>query len=175
MKTKPVRVVRQRSPSPSANPTPSPYEKGGLRRNRGGIVRRIQRALSLERGWRKKGTGPGGVKYEGYFHAAGMKHHGKATVSRTSIDIYLRHPPPELQLHRHWHCFTPRKDGWFRVHHTRQGSLDSAILEIEAILTECRPRYQQPARHLQSSQGTALPLKTTFEQKVSKFFAQLFR
>jgi hypothetical protein len=102
----------------------------------GGTVQRIQRTLALERRWSIASKGTQGTEYHGHFHAKDRRIPGKAILSRSAIDVFVRGVPAGLKKHREWECFRPRSDGWFWVHHTKHGSLDAAILEIEAILTE---------------------------------------
>lgn len=107
-----------------------------LKRRHGGTVIRRQTSIIAERGWTKKSKGKLGHEYRGFFHANGERFPGKATVGRSSLEIYIRDLPPELFQHSHADCFMPRSRGWYWVHHTQPGSLDSGILEIEAILNE---------------------------------------
>ena len=109
----------------------------GAQRIDGGTVQRIKRTLALERRWTIVEKGPRGTEHHGFFHAGGKRFQGKATVSNSSIDVFVRGVPPGLRLHKERHCFHLRSDGWYWVHHNRHASLDAAILEIEAILTEC--------------------------------------
>ena len=108
----------------------------GIRRRNGGTVQRGHNSLEKERRWSVIRTDAAGKHYEGYFLARGKWYPGKATVSRSSIKLQLRHPPQGLRFHKHWPCFTAKRDGWFTVHHNRQASLEAAILELECILTE---------------------------------------
>ena len=110
-------------------------------RRHGGTVLRRQTSLARERGWFRKHSGPRGEEYLGYFRAAGRRFEGKATVTAAGAELYVRNIPPELSYHSHRDCFMARKDGWFWVHHDRNSTLDSAILEIEAILTEAITKY----------------------------------
>ena len=105
-------------------------------RRHGGTVQRCQNSLSKERRWNVVKTDAAGKHYDGFFLARGKWYPGKATVSRSSIKLQLRHPPQGLRFHKHWPCFTAKRDGWFTVHHNRQASLEAAILELECILTE---------------------------------------
>jgi hypothetical protein len=124
----------------------------------GGTVQRIQRTLALERRWTIASNGPQGTEYRGNFHAHARRIPGKAIVSRSAIDVFVRDVPSGLKKHREWLCFRPRSDGWFWVHHTKHASLDAAILEIEAILTESiQLESENGSKHLSRRPGAAAP------------------
>jgi len=128
-----------------------------VRRHDGGTVNRIQRSLASERQWTQAGKGPAGTHYEGYFVASGRRFPGKATLSRSDLDLFVRNVPEGLKRHPEWQCFRARSDGWFWVHHTRQASLDAAILEIEAIFTEAIQLESGGNARNSRSRETSLP------------------
>lgn len=111
-----------------------------LKRANGGRVVRKQESMHSKRGWAKTASDSRGDHYQGCFLANGKQFPGKATVTRSRLDLYIRNIPQRMGGHIHAACFSPRSGGWYQIHYVGRGNLDSGILEIENILTDAMKR-----------------------------------
>jgi hypothetical protein len=101
-------------------------------------IKRSSKSYLNERGWRKTGSFPS-QEYHGWYRCPYGSWKGRVLASTSNPCFYLYKPPTALKLkHPHNACFSSQGDGWFSVHfRTVPRDIDSGVIAIERILTEC--------------------------------------
>ena len=67
-------------------------------RLQGGAVRRAEQSVAEEKGWTEVGSALGAKDYVGTFKVGNRSFPGKATRSRSKLEIYIQNPPSTLGL-----------------------------------------------------------------------------
>lgn len=107
-----------------------------------GRVKRDNRSVAEQKGWRRGQLDFEGQHWHGLIKAHGKTYNGFAIVYRDRARLFVSSLPDGLRSHPKHPCFVKKRasgkpyDGMYEIHHHQSVSLSDFIVAVESIFTE---------------------------------------